>query len=48
MEGEASSIVGPLTGEQESQWAFFRQMYETLRAEAEGILEASPEPDPSE
>jgi hypothetical protein len=47
MEGEASSIVGPLTGDQTTQWAFFQEMYETLMGEAQAILGGESEPDPS-
>jgi photosystem II stability/assembly factor-like uncharacterized protein len=38
MEREASGIVGPLTGEQSSQWEFFQGMLSTLEGEAAGLL----------
>ena len=38
LEGEASGIVGPLTGEQTTQRMFYTRMLETLKAEAADIL----------
>ncbi len=46
LEGEAEDIVGPLTGEQASQWLFFQGMYEALGQEADALLEDSEEPEP--
>ncbi len=38
LEGEASGIVGPLTGEQATQWQYYLEMIQTLEAEAGAIL----------
>jgi hypothetical protein len=46
LEGEAEDIVGPLTGEQASQWTYFQEMYEALSREAELLLQAPEAPEP--
>ena len=38
LEGEASGIVGPLTGEQATQWQYYLEMIQTLEAEAADIV----------
>jgi hypothetical protein len=37
IQGEVEGWVGPLTEQQRTQWAFYREMLETLRRETEAL-----------